>query len=95
MSLDIYIDGYRPADKKFQTMRRVWIDCKSLDIDPPEEVLEFFDGRDPTDLPGVEIDLATRAGCVREYSNDDGESGYEIVVSRLPEDLQFIRVHMG
>jgi hypothetical protein len=93
MGMSTHVVGFRPPDEKWKAMAAVWDSCKAAGIEPPREVSEFFDWREP-DSNGVEIKetALTKAGAVREW-HDDCRSGYEIDVSKLPPDVTVVRVY--
>ncbi len=39
MSVDYYVDGFKPASEKWEKMRKVWETCKEANIKVPREVL--------------------------------------------------------
>lgn len=81
--------GFRPADEKWIKMKAVWEQCESLGVSIPAEVCDFFGGEPPRDKPGVEVDLGDSCS---EY-NDESSQGFEIDISKLPANVQFIRVY--
>jgi hypothetical protein len=84
------IVGFVEADDKWNKMKDVWDICKLADIDPPNEVLEFFDYVYPGDAPGMEVKLGFPA--VVEWS-DSYREGYEVNLELLPENVKFIRFY--
>lgn len=88
MGMSSYIVGFRPADDEWNRMKMIWDSCKEADIDPPTEVEDFFDGEDPGDKPGVEINIDE---AVKEWTNNDYASGYEVEISKLPKGLKVLR----
>lgn len=88
MSSYLCLMGIVPPDSKWIKMKKIHDSCKEADIDPPQEVEEFFDGVEPDDK-GMVIDLEKYAKEWRADSMD----GFEIEVSKLPENIKFIRVY--
>ena len=86
MSMSTHIVGFRPPDEKWRQMKAVWDATKAAGLDPPEQVLDFFEGVEP-DPAGVEVPLLTR-----EWS-DDSREGCEINVADLPAGVRTIRFY--
>jgi len=62
MSMSTSVVGFRLADDKWKKMKNIWDICKEAEIEPPNEVIKFFDNEYPGDEPGkeVNIEMATR-----------------------------------
>jgi len=90
MSMSPNVVGFRPPDEAWEKHKAVWAACKAAEVAIPEETLEFFDGEDPLDKPGAEIDLED-SDCCSAYSDELGRSGFELDVERLPTGLKIIR----
>lgn len=69
-------------------MKAAWDACKASGLEPPDELQEFFDWRDPSDAPGVEITL--EEPCAKEWK-DEYREGYEVDITALPKGVRFIR----
>jgi len=91
MSRDLYITGYQPADELWIKMKEVWDICNSLEIEPPPEVVKFFNGMYPGDKPGQEINLKE---AVQRWRNSC-QVGFEINISKLPPNVKFIRAYIS
>jgi hypothetical protein len=89
MSMSTHVVGFRPADKKWHQMKKIWQDCEAADVPIPKEVLEFFDHEDPADKPGAEVELKD---ALREW-HGDGRSGYEVDIMKLPPDVKILRFY--
>jgi hypothetical protein len=89
MGMSTHAVGYRPADDRWKEMKAAWDACIKARIEPPDQVIDFFDGEYPGDRPGQEVDLGD---SVREFS-DFSKNGYEIDVRSLPPDVYWIRVY--
>lgn len=87
MSMSTYIVCFRAPDEKWEKMRAVYDSCRDLGVEPPSEVLEFFNDQ-PPDPRGVEIPFDGH-----EWTDPDGDSrdGIEVVIADLPPDLTHIR----
>ena len=87
MSMSTHVVGFKPADSKWKKMKAVWDACTAAGVDPPNEVEDFFDGIYPGDDPGMSVDIKS---AVAEWS-DEGCSGHEVDVTKLPKDVTVIR----
>ena len=87
MSMSTYVVGFKPADDKWKKMKAVWDACKAAETDPPEDVEKFFDGQYPGDSPGMTVDICQ---AITEWG-DEGSSGYEVDVTKLPKDVTVVR----
>jgi hypothetical protein len=76
--------GFKPADEKWEKMKKIWDNCEELHIPVPKEVDDFFNGETP-DATGVKVDIPTN-----EWEGD-GASGLEIEVEKIPKDVKIIR----
>jgi len=95
MSMSTHVVGFRPPDEKWKKMKAVWEACKKADMDPPEEVQDFFEYEGPDDQ-GVEVreEALRKAGAISQWEDKDGSaSGYEIDVTKLPKDVKIVRVY--
>lgn len=57
MSMSMHVVGFSPADEHWKKMKSAWDACVAAGIDPPAEVSNFFDGEDPGDAPGKEVEI--------------------------------------
>lgn len=86
MSMSTDVQGLKPPDKTWREMKKIYDSCKELDMDIPDKVDEYFEGRSP-DPAGVLVDIPTK-----EYSdNANSEQGIEIKVEDIPPDVKIIR----
>lgn len=90
MSLTLRIAVYRPRDEEFDNMKAAWNACQKAHIPIPKQVSDFFDGMDPNEMPGVEIDVTQ---CLRRYETHD-EAGFELDLQTLPSGSRYIRIAM-
>lgn len=81
--------GFKEADEQWKKMKSVWDSCEHAEIKIPEEVYNYFNGENPGDKPGFDIDLK-HTSCCSEYNYEYG-SGYEIKISDIPEGVSIIR----
>lgn len=87
MGMSTYVVGFKPADAKWKKMKAVWDACDEAKIEVPDSVEKYFDGVYPGDAPGMTVAINT---AIREWG-DDGCSGYEVDLTKLPKDVTVIR----
>lgn len=78
MGMSTYVRGFRPPDDRFGEMKRIWDACKAADIDPPEDVDEFFEN-EPPDILGTEVEIED---CKGDFETDY-QNGFEINLNDL------------
>ena len=88
----IQIVGVRPPDEKWKKMKAIFINCRELGIEVPEDVYSYFDGNCPKeeDDGGSMISLMTRY-CVWPYE-DETKKGFRIILNRMEEDVETLLV---
>lgn len=86
MGMSRNVCGIVPPDEQWMKMKAVYDACMKADIDIPDEVDEYFDGRNPDDK-GMQIDIDD---AVEEYSGDS-EDGFDVDLSKLPKKVKIIR----
>ena len=68
--MSMHVVGFKPADEQWKKMKAAWDACKTAGVDPPQTVTEYFDGNDPGDAPGMEVDIFSVTGLlVRSFIN--------------------------
>jgi len=88
MSMSVFVWGIIPNDEKWKKMKKIYDACQDSDIDPPEEVLEYFDYEDPHPH-GRRIDLTEEPNnCALKIGEVDG---FEVDLSLVPEYVKIIR----
>ena len=88
MSMSTHVVGIVPADDKYNLMREIWELCTKAGIAPPDDVDDFFHGERP-DGTGVQIDIKS-LDAVESWS-EEGASGFQVDITKLPENIRFIR----
>jgi hypothetical protein len=88
MSESLTIKAFRSPDEKWQNMKDIWDACEKASVIIPEEVEGYFNGENP-DPAGIEIDI----GYLLEEWDNDGDSGYQIDVNKLPNDIKYLRIY--
>lgn len=89
MGQDTYVVGFVPPDAKWKKMKKIWEACKEAEIEAPDEVDSFFEGEDPANLPGKEIEIF---GAIKEWQ-DDGREGWDVDVNKLPKNVTVVRFY--
>ena len=88
MGMSTHVVGFRPPDEEWKRMKELWDLSEKYEVSLPIEVEEFFNGECPEDA-GIEVDLKD----VQEMFQDDGRSGFDIVLSKLPKSIDRIRFY--
>ncbi len=86
MGMSTHIIGFRAPDEEWQKMKSVWDACKAAEIDPPDDVHDFFDGGSPSEH-GMEIVLPTQKWT------DRSSKGIEIAIADIPKAVTHIRFY--
>ena len=84
MGMSTYIRGFKPPDKKWEAMKKIYDACQEAEMEIPDEVQEYFNYEEP-DEAGVEVEIETK-----EYANDDQE-GLEVDLDKIPKGVMTIR----
>jgi len=79
--------GFIPPDDNWKKMKKIWDTCKEMNIEPPIEVLDFFDGSQPDDN-GKEVGLP-----IDKWNDDMSRSGFELEIDKIPENVKIIRFY--
>jgi len=90
MGMSTHVVGIRRPDAKWTQMKAVWDACKLAEVDPPEEVEEFFNYRSP-DPSGIMVELGGNPG-VRAFS-DEMSQGFEVELDKLPKNVTAVRFY--
>jgi hypothetical protein len=87
-----YVVGFKPPDEKWKKMKAAYEACKKAGVEPPNEVRHFFEDCAPDEC-GVTIDqeVLLKAKALREWDDGDMCSGFEVDITKLPEDVTVIR----
>lgn len=82
--------GFRPPDERWTKMRLIWMMCKEANVEPPDEVQEFFDWTEP-DPQGVEVDVPHS-----EFENGAALShGLEVHIESIPQGVTILRFRVS
>ncbi len=91
MGTSIGVQFLREKDEKYTKYAEIFKACKENNISIPKEIDEYFGGY------GVDNNLEERLEVEfepREF-NKDYQSGYEIDIEEIPEDVKTIRFLWG
>ena len=88
MGISISVQAYRAFDEKYGKMRAIYKHCCELEIDVPDEVLDYF-GDDEPSRYGLPVDLYKHESIEQEDC-----CGCVINVKKLPENVEKIRVRV-
>ena len=88
--MSTHVVGFRPADEKWNKMKKIWNACESAGVEIPKKVDDFFNNEAPGDKPGIEVELKS---AVRPWSSKFAEEGYEVDIAKLPPDVKVIRFY--
>ncbi len=84
MSMSSHVVGFMEPDAEFKKMYAVYTACREANVEPPDEVDEYFQYETPDEL-GMQVGLD-----LTEYK-DDMQEGYELRVSEIPKGVTVIR----
>lgn len=87
MSMSTYVQGLKPKTTEYQKMLDILCACKEINIKPPKEIVDFFDGEICED--GIVTEIPKEA--VREYADDYCREFFEVDLAKLPPDVTKIR----
>lgn len=87
MSMSTYVQGLKPKTAEYQKMLDILVACKEINVKPPTEIVDFFDGEICED--GIVTELPKEA--VREYADDYCREFFEVDLTKLPPDVTKIR----
>jgi hypothetical protein len=86
--MSMRVVGLIPVDGRWRAMKAVWDSCLQLKIEPPVEVVNFFEG----EYPEEEESTVTSLDYVRKY-NSEMREGLEVDLKHVPKDVQTIRFY--
>ncbi len=92
MDVNLRVVGIRPPDETWKKMKAVFDACVAARVPVPKEVEQFFNHKTP-DALGVVVEHKNLelAGVLKAVGGDMWE-GYEIDLSKLPDDVKVLRV---
>ena len=91
MGMSTHVVGFRPVDAEWTRMRKIYDMCKEEKVSIPPEVEKFFDGVDPKETAGIEVELK-KGYAVKAYHADMRE-GYEVDITKLPPEVKILRFY--
>lgn len=89
MGMSTHAIGFCPPDEEWNKLKDVYNACKAAGLPIPDKVESVFDGNNPNDMPGMEVDL----GDAENEWSDEYRSGIVVDLSKLPPHVKFIRFY--
>jgi hypothetical protein len=90
MSMSTYVSGLIPAvDPKFQQMFDIQQACDRAKVQAPQEVINYFAGKDINEKGQMVIGLRQHACCTK--IDEDSMDGFIVDVTLLPTGVRYIR----
>lgn len=87
MSMYSYVQGLKPKTEEYEKKLQIYNMCEELNVRPPEEIIDFFDGEICEE--GIITEIPKEA--VRNYSDDCCRDFFEIDLTKIPSDVTKIR----
>jgi hypothetical protein len=97
MSMSLFVVGLQAKDEQFRKMKKILDLCNETEIEPPDEVTQYFSdldwdeerehGSDDDHLFTVEIDSA-----VSEWNGEE-VSGLQVELAKLPKNVTHLRFY--
>jgi hypothetical protein len=91
MGMSTHVVGFKDADQKYITMKRIWVDCEFAKIPIPDEVSEFFNHTRPSGEPGERVEIES-SPAVTPWE-DESREGFEIEIAKLPKGVKWLRFY--
>ena len=88
MSMSTHVTGFRRPDTEWHNMKAIWDLCKASDIDAPQEVIDYFDYKEPESAGQETSNLGS---AVTQYRTEMCE-GFTIELAKLPKHITHVRV---
>ena len=88
MGMSTHVLAFRAPDEKWEKMKTVWDSCEAAGIEPPGDVLEYFNHEAP-DNSGVEIDISP---ILKDFQTDC-QSGYSLRIKDIPSFVTELRFY--
>lgn len=89
MGMSTHVVGFRPVDETWKRHLAVWEACENAGVKIPAETEKFFGGEDPTNKPGVEVDIKHAVAVFRE----DCREGFDVDLSALSHTIKILRFY--
>jgi hypothetical protein len=87
MGMSSYVMGIVETDAEWDKMKKVYMTCKEAGVDIPVKVDDYFEGNDPTDMDGMEVEIDDAV----EESQDDCREHFTVDLTKLPKNVKKIR----
>ena len=90
MSMSTSIQAITERDSNWDKMKAVWDACKKARVPVPDEVFEYFDYNEPSDLgPVLYEDVLGNA--VERIGGEFSSRGFIVDIKKLPPEVTKIR----
>lgn len=93
MGTELLISFFKDKSPKWYQFKEVWDTCGKAEIEPPEEVIEFF-GADYPDDENTPGELALVGNAPTRFEGEN-EYGYIIDLKSLPNEIRFVKVYIS
>lgn len=87
MGMCTYVQGLKPKTEEYEKKLQIYNMCKEVNVRPPKEILDFFDGEVCEE--GIITKISEDA--IRNYSDDCCRDYYEVDLTQIPPDVTKIR----
>lgn len=87
MGMTTYVQGLKPKTEEYQTKLDIYNLCEKINVKPPTEIIDFFDGE--ICEAGIVTELPKEA--VKEYADDYCREFFEVDLTKLPSNVSKIR----
>lgn len=94
MSMSVYVQGLRPVTEDYKKRLEIYNACKELNINPPEEILKYFNYESRPCEKGILIELPNDSVV---YSTDMNRCSnyYYVDLTKLPEGVTKVRFEIS
>lgn len=86
--MNTHVVGYRPPDAKYQRMAAVYEACTRAGTSTPQEVLDFFEGEEPSEH-GTIVEIESSEYEDRRFPRN----GREVDLTTLPKGVTVLRFY--
>lgn len=94
MSMSVYVHGIRPVTEEYSKKLDIYRSCKELNIQPPEELLEYFEYESHPCEDGIVIDLPSGL-MTHSTSMQHCSDYYDVDLTKLPKDVVKVRFEIS
>lgn len=87
MGMSTHVVGFIPRDEKWEKYEAIYRSCEEAGVEPPDEVMEFFEWESPLGKPGQVVDISQ---AVEDFAGE-AEYGFTVNLSELPKNVTAVR----